>query len=359
MLTASSPALMIRRLRPAAVVGCLALVLGAQALGLRGADTADTVSLVSLRRIWDQGPHSAFGDLIRFRGAWYCTFREASRHHFYDGSVRVIRSDDGETWESVALITDAAADLRDPKLSVTPDGQLMIAGLQRFPADQKRPHQSLAWFSLDGVQWSEKHEIGDPDYWLWRVAWHRGTAYTMGYSVGKEANQPGSIRVYSSRDGKSFTTLADRVLEGNYPNEAMVVFAGDTAYCLMRRDGAPLHQDPKSGLLGISKPPYTQWEWKDVGCRVGGPNLLVTPGGRLLAAVRLYETDNWHPARTAVGWIDPVTGRFSEALRIPSGGDNAYASLVFHDSLVWMTYYSSHEGKTAIYLAKLRLPNGS
>lgn len=328
-------------------------------LVLPGAEVPQPIELVSLRKIWDQGPHSAFGDLIRFRGAWYCTFREARKHDSHDGSVRVIRSDDGETWTSAALITDAAADLRDPKFSVTPDGQLMIAGLQRFPADQKRPHQSLVWFSPDGQQWSAKHPIGDPDYWLWRVTWHRGAAYTMGYSVGREADHPGSIRLYASQDGRTFTTRADRVLVGNYPNEAMVVFAGDTAYCLMRRDGAPLHRTPHSGLLGIAQPPYTQWEWKDLGRRIGGPNFVVTPGGRLLAAVRVYETDNWHPARTVVGWIDRATGRFSEVLRIPSGGDNAYAALVVHEGLVWMTYYSSHEGKTAIYLAKLRLPPGS
>ena len=29
--------------------------------------------------------------------------------------------------------------------------------------------------------------------------------------------------------------------------------------------------------------------------------------------------------------------------------------LVWHDNLLWMSYYSSHEGKTSIYLAKIKL----
>ena len=32
------------------------------------------------------------------------------------------------------------------------------------------------------------------------------------------------------------------------------------------------------------------------------------------------------------------------------------AGLVWHAGLLWVSYYSSHEGKTSIYLAKVRLP---
>ncbi len=30
--------------------------------------------------------------------------------------------------------------------------------------------------------------------------------------------------------------------------------------------------------------------------------------------------------------------------------------VVFHDGLLWMSYYSSHEKKSSIYLAKIKLP---
>jgi hypothetical protein len=39
----------------------------------------------------------------------------------------VLTSDDGERWTSAAWIGEAGIDLRDPKLSITPDGRLMIA----------------------------------------------------------------------------------------------------------------------------------------------------------------------------------------------------------------------------------------
>src|SRR5262249_49368619 len=86
------------------------------------ADGPPKAELVELRKIWDQGAHNAFTDLIRFRDRWYCTFREGKGHVSLDGALRVISSVDGKSWESAALLTSKTADLRDPKITVTPDG---------------------------------------------------------------------------------------------------------------------------------------------------------------------------------------------------------------------------------------------
>ena len=50
-----------------------------------------------------------------------------------------------------------------------------------------------------------------------------------------------------------------------------------------------------------------------------------------------------------------TTTTFEPIFSLPSGGDNSYAGMVWHDDLLWMSYYSSHEEKTSIYLAKLKL----
>ena len=47
---------------------------------------------------------------------------------------------------------------------------------------------------------------------------------------------------------------------------------------------------------------------------------------------------------------------YEPLLALPSGGDNSYPGMVWHDNLLWMSYYSSHEGRTSIYLAKVKLP---
>jgi len=55
-------------------------------------------------------------------------------------------------------------------------------------------------------------------------------------------------------------------------------------------------------------------------------------------------------------WLDPQAGTLTEFLKLPSGGDTSYPGLVWHDGLLWVSYYSSHEGKTSVYLAKVKLP---
>jgi hypothetical protein len=296
-------------------------------------------------KIWDQAPHNAFTDLVRFQGRWFCTFREGKDHVSPDGALRVITSTDGVKWESAALITSKTSDLRDPKLTITPDGQLMLYAAEALHDRSRHSHQSLVWFSRDGRTWSEKHPIGDPDFWIWRITWHKGVAYGIGYGCAKDL----SIRLYTSKDGKKFETLVERLYDKGYPNETGLVFVGDTAYCLLRRDGAG--KGNNTAMLGIAQPPYTKWDWKDLGVPIGGPHLIQLPDGRFVAAVRLLDKR----VRTSLCWLDPQAGTLTEFHTLPSGGDTSYAGLALHQDQLWISYYSSHEGKTSIYLAKMPL----
>jgi hypothetical protein len=49
-------------------------------------------------------------------------------------------------------------------------------------------------------------------------------------------------------------------------------------------------------------------------------------------------------------------GQYNPQLTLPSGGDNSYPGMVWHGGQLWLSYYSSHEGKSSIYLAKIKLP---
>jgi len=299
--------------------------------------------LVGVEKIWDRAPHNAFTDLVRFKDRWFCTFREGKAHVSPDGALRVIASADGRTWTPAAILASPTADLRDPKLSVTPDGRLMLLGAAA-PHNRTPIRQSLAWFSSDGAAWTEPAEVGDPDFWLWRVAWRGGTAYGVGYDVaGRD-----TVRLYRSADGRKFETLAaDMGLRG-YPGETALLFDADgTGWALVRREAGD-----KAAQLGRARPPYAEWTWKGLGEHIGGPALTRAPDGRLLAAVRLYTPKT----RTALCWIDPDAGRLTEALSLPSGGDTSYAGILWHDGLLWMSYYASHEGKACIYLARVALP---
>ncbi len=305
-----------------------------------GAQARPQAELLEVRKVWDQAPHNAFTDLMRYRDRWLLAFREASGHVSPDGALRVLVSRDGRQWESAARVEMPGRDLRDPKLAETPAGALMLTSYAVAPEAEGTPGESVAWFSRDGRSWSGPERIGEPDLWLWRVTWHRGTAYTIGYNRR-------IARLYASRDGRRFETLAPQLYSEGYPNESTIRFLPDgTALCLLRRDAGT-----RTALLGVARPPYREWSWKDLGVRIGGPNMIRLPDGRWLAAVRLYDG----LVRTSLCWVDTRAGRLEEFLVLPSGGDTSYAGLALYGGLLWISYYSSHEGKSSIYLAKVRV----
>src|SRR5205085_3698861 len=96
---------------------------------------------------------NAFTDLIRFKDVWYCCFREGGTHLAADGAIRVITPQDGEKWTRAARLTRPGADLRDPKICLTPDGRLMLSGVAAFPAGSPVRHRSMVWFSGAGKDW--------------------------------------------------------------------------------------------------------------------------------------------------------------------------------------------------------------
>lgn len=316
---------------------CLALLCGS----LAGSEP----ELVSVKRIWDRAAHNAFTDLVYHEGKWLCVFREGSAHVSPDGSLRVITSKDGEEWESLALVSHPVEDLRDAKLSVTPEGNLMLngAGMQ---AEKEIRYHSFSWFSEDGGKtWSKEHPIGDPGFWLWRARWHKGKVYSMGYRTDRERTQR-IVRFYRSNDGKKYETLINKVnLPAGAGEDTILFNDDDTALCLFRYEAGN-----KLAYLGKSKPPYDKWAWTQMNERIGGPNMIRLPDGRIIAVTRLVKGG----ARTSLSWLDPETATLTECLKLPSGGDTSYPGLVWKDNMLWISYYSSHEEKTSIYLAKVR-----
>lgn len=302
--------------------------------------------LIEVQRIWDKAPHNAFTDLLHHEGQWYCVFREGKKHVSPDGSLRVIMSKDGREWESLALISHPTDDLRDAKISVTPDGSFMLngAGMQ---ADKPIRYHSMSWFSTDrGKSWDAGRRIGDPGFWLWRTQWHRGKVYTMGYETNRDRSKR-TMRFYGSSDGREFEPLIEKVNVPNGVGEDKILFlADDSALCLLRHETGN-----KMALLGSSQPPYSEWKWRELNLRIGGPNMIQLPDGRIIAATRLYAPK----ARTSLSWLDVEAGKLTECLTLPSGGDTSYAGMVLHGGELWVSYYSSHEEKTAIYLARVRI----
>ena len=308
--------------------------------------------LVEVRKIWDQAPHSAFTDLVYVHGCFHCAFREGRGHVSTDGRIRVLQSTDAREWTSAHLAQLAGYDLRDAHLSVTPDGRLMLLGgaAPREKDNQSAPTGSFVAFSEDGVEWSEPQIVVEPGRWLWCVTWHGDKAYGVSYAAG-----PGEryLTLLTSTDGVIYEPLVPRLFEQGYPNEVTLRFDGNgVCYALVRRDKRD--DQPYSAVLGVSRGDYTEWQWHDLGPEFngfGGPNFIQLPSGHWLAAGRMHAGG----AHTALCYLDVTEHKMTKLLKLPSGGDTSYPGLLWHDGLLYVSYYSSHEGKTSIYLAKLKI----
>ncbi len=300
--------------------------------------------LVDVRRVWSGAKHNAFGDLIRFQGTWFAVCREAPAHvpqdpgHDDDGRIRVITSNDGLSWTSAALVTEDGIDLRDPHLSVTPEGMLMLVmGGSIYEGKELKDKQPRVSFSKDGRTWSAPVKVLEPGTWLWRVTWFNGRAY--GVSYGK------STGLYASDDGVKYTQVAKFDIPGS--NETTLRFLADgRMVALLRRD----YVAETNALIGVSAPPYTDWTWKDSGHRVGGPNFLPFADGSMWASGRDYKG----ATRTALARM--TLDSYTPVLSLPSSGDSSYPGMVWHDGMLWILYYASHEEGTNLYMARLRLP---
>lgn len=319
--------------------------------------SAADFELVSVTRIWDQPKHAAFGDLTRWKSRWFCVFREGQGHAPSkgkpdDGKLRVLSSKDAVTWQPEALIEEPGVDLRDPHLSITKDNRLMIiAGGSYYPDGVYRTRQSRAFFSKDGKAWTKPAPVVEDGHWLWRVTWHKGVAYGVskyGSPSAELASNPRKVRLVKSTDGVKWETITELKVPGG--DETAVRFLADgTMVALTRRTWT----DGNIAWIGTAKAPYTEWSWKPSGHFIGGPNVAILPNGQWVAGGRIFAGGYGKDPHTEIGELSAEG--FTPKLRLPSGGDSSYPGFVWHDGLLWTLYYSSHEGKTSIYLAKIKV----
>ena len=310
--------------------------------------------IVSVERIWDRAGHNAFTSLIEFRGKLYCTFRESEGHVSpVNGSVRVIASDDGQNWYSVALLSERDVDLRDPQLSVTPGGRIMLnMGGSYYEGDKLVQMKPKVSFSDEkGVNFSVPQDIMLEEGlkkgkdWLWKATWHDGTAWAGIYQPFGDST---SVVLAKSYDGIHYGYVTKFNIPGSANETTLRFDEKDNMIAIVRREGS----NNRNGYIGMSAPPYQNWKWNELGARLGGPDLIILPNGKMLCGSRFYQlgmTD-----KTVIAKVTPE-GKYIKLVTLPSGGDCSYPGMLIRDGMLWMSYYSSHEDKTAIYLVRLWL----
>ncbi len=320
--------------------------------------SASAQTEMEVLKIWDSAPHNAFTDLVRYKGAFYCTFRESKSHvpkgRQENGKIRVLKSPDGNSWKSIALLKNEQFDLRDPKISITPDNRLMvIMGGSDYTTGILGDRLTHVSFSRNGKEFTEPQPVEiepgvkTPYDWIWRVTWKGET----GYGVVYQTNQPDgefAIQLLKTTDGIRYERVSKLDVKGK-PNESSIHFEGDRMYIVVRREG-----QGTNGLMGVSNPPYHDWAWIDLGMKVGGPEFLFTASGQIILGTRLYLPAEQGGTKTGLVFMNSA-GLKDHIVELPSGGDTSYPGMVLYRDNLYVSYYSSHENRTSIYLATINL----
>lgn len=301
--------------------------------------------------IWSKGHYSAFTSLVHYNNYFYCAFRDASTHRanvkdtLSFGKICIIKSKDAVNWELSSIMEKDSCDLRDPNLSILPNGQMMLLNYCRSYYRKGDPIRSsfVSFFDKGGNLVAEPSKIiikddSISDNWLWKVKWHKGKAYGFAHT--------GQLTLLSSTDGIHYDVLYKGNPLGESSSEGCINFIGKKMIAAVRGK-------EDRGVYGVADFPYNKWTWERMDIGLGGPEIFLIPNAnKFLLGTRNYQEDL---GKTSLYWLK--NGKTKIIKTIDNSSDSSYPSFVQIKDTIYMSYYAGVKGKSDIKLAKIAVYN--
>jgi len=296
---------------------------------------------------YSNGQHCAFTNLMRYNGDLYLCFRDGVVHapkiESEYGSIRILKYSNYK-WEEFAYISDSRYDLRDPFLSITPNGKLfLLCGVNQI-VNGKLSHVGTLYCIAGQNGFSALNFINnDIDHisWLWKFRWHNEIAYGVAYLEGENPV------LLSSKDLINWNTIATLDIPDGIPTEADLVFISDNEMKIVIR------RDTSTTYIGNATFPFTEWEWKDTKTTIQSPSLYFhVPTNKLLLAGRLVLKDSVKTELFEIVENDSLQNIIS-LNSLALGNDAGYPSIIENGDSIFISYYSGNSLSTDIYVSKL------
>ena len=312
---------------------------------------------VTVDKVYGNGSkYCAFTSLVKRGAFYYLAFREADSHVGEGdyGIIIILRSKDAKYWEQYQILDAENVDLRDPNLSVTPNGRLLLlCGARIHHPDGY--YYTKSYYAIENDKaFSEVQplnipaEIDDPYCcWLWKLTWMGTHGYGAAYRNDGISNK---LTLLSTTDGINYAVVADISADRVINETSIAILPNNEMIALFRSD--------REGYICHSLPPYTEWNLKKINIYLAGHDLIIS-GNQLICATRLATNIG---ERTAL-WFGDLEGNFQWSYILPSsgvGGGTAYSGIIEEKEKLLISYYSMHQAaKPSIYLAtipKVNLP---
>ena len=295
-----------------------------------------------VRTIVADGKHNAFTAFVKWKGAYWLSFRKADTHHTRNGDLIVLKSQDTKKWTEV-LRLDVLPDDRDPQFLATKERLFLYD-----PALEGGKLTSFVTYTDDGKTWSKPKPVYKPTYIFWKPIERNGTFYASAHVKSRDGKAR-DVHLIKSKDGIHWE-MVSKIRGGNWESETTIHFLTDTKIVAFLRQK---YGSPRASLL-FSEAPFMEWKQKPMPKHSFSGHDSYTFGKINVFTSRAIEPGLKKPCTMIYTFDEEVN--LKPYCRLPSGGDCSYPSIVLDGKDMLVSYYSSHEGSTNIYLARVPLP---
>jgi len=320
-------------------LGLLALLVGVAS----PAAPAELVRPTRVAKVFGDGRHNMCPSLERWKDAYWLAFRNGTNHRSPDGNLIVLKSSDGDSWQKVAQF-DEGPDDRDPQWLATKDRLFLFDPV--FNAD--KTGRTVVKSTDDGRRWSPAKQVYTSQYVLWRPVEFDGRFYAAAYKWGTPAAQRHADLI-TSTDGEGWTAVST-IRAGQGESEPTVHFFLDGSAIVFLRD-VSLDQ----GVVLTSERPYRQWSKGVEKPYMAGTSAYTFRGVHYFMSRTVKKNGQGGLDSSTTIFTFDAAGNLTPYCVLPASGDCAYATAVEVGSEMLVAYYSSHEGPTSIYLARVPL----
>ena len=301
---------------------------------------AGLVKPTSVEKVVADGKHNAFTALVRWKDQYWLAFRKGPSHAYGEADIYVLRSSDGHEW-SEAHRVNALPDDRDPEFIAT-DERLFLYD----PALEGPKLTSFVTYTDDGRKWSAPQPVYEPRFIFWKPIKHGDRFYATAHR--KDDSDSGAksreVHLITSTDGLKWEKIS-LMRAGNWESETTIYFPEEDRCVAFLRQKYPSGH----GFILEAKAPYQEWTQRDAPVHFSGHAVVEMDG------VNYLFSRTMGGGKTGTMIYIVKNGDITPYCELPSGGDCSYPGAVKIGDEMLVSYYSTHEGSTNVYVARVPL----